>query len=350
MRLKSLVHPQVCACLVAFCVWLNAGEVCAGETEDLRALAVAVKEARDERRWAEVLDLTRDLEARPGPGDENETERSIVAYLLLRSAGAFRIERGGAEEAISRTERSMEWAESYEAASYLLHRWFTAGQPDAVTEACVEWSKPEHIAAFVATYESWRDLGLREAEGEADVDAWLAQFRVAANQAGGVSRARACLVGTEKDLAEARRRLAGVVRGGSGAAQPATLFYARAYLGYIADRQGKREKAASWYGRALELEEESADPLFADRFADTRDRAREGTKRRVTWMRHLDGSPVLVAASEGREDEVRLLLDAGADVAAADEDGSTALHRAASGGALGGGAIAARRRCGRCRG
>ena len=331
MRLRSLGHSRICACLVAFCLWLSAGEARADETEDLLALAAAVNETAGDDRWIAIRDLTDGLGTRAGPADEDGTQRSIMAYLLWSRARALAgtEDRDGATSVLG---RSMEWAGSYEAANALLYLWDSAGQPRAIARACAEWSKPAQIAAFVATREDWRDQGLREANGEADVDAWLARFREAADQVGGLDRVRASLTGPEKALVAARSQLTTVARDDSGTSQPTTVFYACAYLGYIADRQGKRGTAASWYRKALEHEVESADPLFTERFADTRDRAREGIKRRVLWMRHLDGSPLHAAASEGRADEVRLLVNAGTDVNATEKNGSTALHAAASSG------------------
>ena len=71
MRLKSLAHLQIYACIVGFCVWLSAGEVRTDGPEDLLVLATSVKEAGGGGQWPEILDLRKELEARPEPDGED---------------------------------------------------------------------------------------------------------------------------------------------------------------------------------------------------------------------------------------------------------------------------------------
>ena len=104
--------------------------------------------------------------------------------------------------------------------------------------------------------------------------------------------ARAALKGAKKDVTTAQQLLLNAVRADTAAIRPEARFYAYVYLGYIADRDGRREEAASWYTEALEIED--VEPRLRDLLSDTRAAARQGVQGPITWIRHLDeGTPDL---------------------------------------------------------
>lgn len=91
--------------------------------------------------------------------------------------------------------------------------------------------------------------------------------------------ARTSLTGEHKDTENARKLLLEIVDSGSLGAAPEILSYAYVYLGYIEDRAGHRQRAISWFEKALAVEGGSPGIL---------DVARLGLERPITWIRHLD--------------------------------------------------------------
>jgi carboxyl-terminal processing protease len=94
--------------------------------------------------------------------------------------------------------------------------------------------------------------------------------------------ARRALVGTNKDLPEAKKLLLEAVKDGGRGLGPGELCYAYCYLGYVEDLRKNREAAIGWFEKALKVEADQG-ILGVAKF---------GLSQPVTWIRHLDeGQP-----------------------------------------------------------
>jgi len=91
-------------------------------------------------------------------------------------------------------------------------------------------------------------------------------------------QAREMLRGEHKDAVRAKQLLLDIVNSDNKTLDPPSLCYAYVYLGYIDDRDGKREEAKAWYKKALEIKD--ADPV--------QECAKEGLEKPLTFIRHLD--------------------------------------------------------------
>jgi len=93
-----------------------------------------------------------------------------------------------------------------------------------------------------------------------------------------LEESRMALKGTHKDLAKAKALLLEITQEDKQPLTSLPLCYAYVYLGYIADKEGKRQEALFWYQKAIEIKE--ADGIAAC--------AKAGLERPLTWIRHLD--------------------------------------------------------------
>jgi hypothetical protein len=94
--------------------------------------------------------------------------------------------------------------------------------------------------------------------------------------------ARQFLTGNHKDTAQAARLLLAIVQSGKIETTPEELAWAQIYLGYIEDRAKNRQKAISWYERALAVEGAPSGGLGV---------AKYGLRQPLVWIRHLDAEP-----------------------------------------------------------
>ncbi len=129
---------------------------------------------------------------------------------------------------------------------------------------------------------------LHEASAQA-VDKDRAARTSTADAAMNLARARQALTGKEKKPDAARRILLDLVKGPATTLAPGDQCMVYIYLGYIEDRAGNREAAIGWYRRAL-----AVDGLLPR----TRQLARSGMGKPITWLRHLDHQPETAARAD----------------------------------------------------
>ncbi len=145
--------------------------------------------------------------------------------------------------------------------------------------------------------------------------------------------------------------LSEIIVGEPDAMSPDDLCRAYVYLGYIADGQGNRDEAASWYEKVRETRgrRDVAELLLAHGAdANARSKSRSIALHWATFEGYRDVArllldagadvnaksiaaltPLHTAAWRGHRGVARLLLDAGADVRAGGKGGWTPLHTAA---------------------
>lgn len=90
--------------------------------------------------------------------------------------------------------------------------------------------------------------------------------------------AKQALTGEQKDTEKSRKLLLQIV-GSPVNASSEERVWAHIYLGYIEDREGKRQAAIEWYGKALKIQGASSGSASLARF---------GLQQRLVWIRHLD--------------------------------------------------------------
>jgi len=98
-----------------------------------------------------------------------------------------------------------------------------------------------------------------------------------------LEEARQLLTGEHKDTNTAKKLLLDIVETSDKAKDPAPLFWACVYLGYIEDRSDNRDAAIGWYRKATQVE--GIDPKFAYLPAD-------GITKPLVWIQHLDAAAV----------------------------------------------------------
>ena len=90
-----------------------------------------------------------------------------------------------------------------------------------------------------------------------------------------LQQARQALTGDHKDTDKARELLLGIVQNKGTALKPEIVVWSYIYLGYIDDREKRRDDAVAWYKKAAAVEGMARSALDVAQF---------GLQQPLTWL------------------------------------------------------------------